>query len=65
MICGSFTLDNIPDGRQDAVANGFQTNVPPPTSVAKVQNPDGTWKVTATWPPCPAGATASHDPGNS
>lgn len=65
MICGTFTMDKIPDGQQDSVYNGFKTNVPPPTSVTKSQNADGTWTVVATWPPCPGGTSTSHSPNNA
>src|ERR1700722_17977343 len=60
MICGTFNMANIPDGQQDAINNGFSTNVPPPTTVTKSQAPDGTWTVTAVWPPCPAETTTTH-----
>ena len=65
MICGDFTLDNVPDGKQDEVEHGFKTNVPPPTSTKKSQNANRTWKVTASWPPCPSGSTSVHDPANA
>lgn len=63
-ICGSFSQSNIPNGQQDAVANGFKNNIPPPTSVTKIQDPDGSWTVTAEWPPCASGTNVSHSPNN-
>jgi hypothetical protein len=63
-ICGSFTQTGIPNGQQDAVADGYRNNIPPPTSVTKVQQPDGTWTVTAEWPPCPSGTTVTHSTNN-
>lgn len=65
MICGTFAMSNIPDGQQDAAYNGYSQNTPPPTSVTKVQAADGTWTVTATWPPCPADIVVAHDPQNT
>jgi hypothetical protein len=65
LICGTFSLASVPDGQQDAISNGFRTNVPPPTSVTQVQAADGTWTVTAQWPPCPAGTTTTHSAANS
>jgi len=64
MICGSFTMNGIANGQQDAIYNGFLTNVPPPVHVTKAQSADGTWTVTAEWPPCPVGATTSHSANN-
>ena len=63
MVCGTFSIGSIPDGQQDAIYNGFESNIPPPTSVTKTQGADGTWTVTAVWPPCPAGTTTAHSPG--
>jgi hypothetical protein len=41
-ICGSFSMSGIPNGKQDAIVKGYKDNIPPPTSVTKVQNADGT-----------------------
>lgn len=65
MVCGTFTISDIPDGQQDAIYNGFKSNVPPPTSVTKTQAGDGTWTVVAIWPPCPSSTTTSHSPDNT
>jgi hypothetical protein len=64
MICGSFTMKSIPNGQEDVIYNGFMSNVPPPTHVTKTQDADGTWTVTAEWPPCPAKTTTSHSANN-
>jgi len=64
MVCGTFSIQNIPNGQQDAVANGFQNNIPPPTQVTKTQAADGTWTVTAQWPPCPDNTTTTHSADN-
>ncbi len=64
MICGSFTMHGIPNGQQDDVYSGFKNNSPPPISVTKAQSADGTWSVTAEWPPCPTGTTTSHSANN-
>jgi hypothetical protein len=64
MICGTFTINSVPDGQQNAIYNGFMTNVPPPTKCTKTQAADGTWTVVAEWPPCPANTTTSHSANN-
>jgi hypothetical protein len=65
MICGTFTMNGVPNGQQDAIVNGFQTNVPAPTSVTKTRAADGTWTITAVWPPCPTGTSTTHSPDSS
>ena len=63
-ICGTWSQSGIPNGKQDGVVKGFKDNVPPPTSVTKKQAEDGSWTVTAEWPPCEAGITVSHSANN-
>jgi len=63
-ICGTFTMDSVPAANVDDIVKGYQDNIPPPTSVTKTQNGDGTWKVTAQWPACAAGMTVTHDANN-
>jgi hypothetical protein len=63
-ICGSFSMSGIPNGKQDAIEKGYRDNIPPPTNVTKVQNADGSWTVTADWPPCPDGTTVTHAANN-
>lgn len=60
MVCGTFTMNNIPQTNVDAVVARFKANKPPPTSVTKNQAADGTWTVIAVFPPCPA--DTSHTP---
>ncbi len=62
MPCGTYKIDKVPAATVDQTVQMFQANVPPPTSVTKTQNPDGTYLVTAEWPPCPPNTT--HDPGS-
>lgn len=64
MICGTFVLDSVPDDQAESTVAGFRNNDPPPTSVDKTKNADGTWKITAVWPPCSNGVTTTHSPGN-
>jgi predicted acyl esterase len=64
-ICGSFSQSNIPNGQQDAVADGYKNNIPPPINVTQMQDADGTWTVTAQWPPCPSDTTTTHSPNNT
>lgn len=60
MVCGTFTLTKIATSTAaDAIVTRFKTNVPPPTSTTKTQEADGTWTVTATFPPCPPNTTHS------
>jgi hypothetical protein len=59
MICGTFTVTNIPTNEVDGVVARYQATVPHPTSVQKTQAADGSWTVTATWPPCPPNTTHS------
>jgi hypothetical protein len=60
MICGTFTVKNIPTNEVDGVVARFQATVPPPTGVpTKTRAADGSWTVIATWPPCPASTTHS------
>jgi hypothetical protein len=61
MTCGTFTTDSVPAAEADSVVAMFKANVPPPTSVTKTGNADGTFKIVATFPPCPAGTT--HNAG--
>lgn len=63
-ICGSFTQTGVANGNQDGVVQGFKDTVPPPTNVTKKQDADGTWTVTAEWPPCAAGVVVTHSPNN-
>ena len=63
-ICGSFSISAIPNGQQDQVIDGYRNNIPPPDSVTSAQQPDGTWTVTAQWPPCPPGAAVVHTANN-
>jgi hypothetical protein len=57
MVCGTFTMNSVAAADVAAVVAGFQANNPPPTSVTKTQNADGTYTVVAQFPPCPADTT--------
>lgn len=63
MVCGTFTINQIPNGEETGVVARFRANVPPPIDVKSSQDADGTWTVIATFPPCPANTT--HDPGDN
>ena len=63
-VCGSFVMTDIPDGQQDDIVVGYKENIPPPISVTKKQDPDGTWTVMAEWPACNAGTTVTHSANN-
>jgi hypothetical protein len=60
MICGTFTITKISDADVDGVVARFKATVPPPLSVTKTKQSDGTWTVVATYPPC--AANVSHSP---
>jgi len=51
--CGTYIVDKIPDANVGEVMAGFRLDSP--TSLNKTKNADGTWKVTAVFPPCPGG----------
>lgn len=59
MVCGTFTITQISSDDVDGVVQRFNANNPPPLSVTKTQAQDGTWTVTATFPPCPENTTHS------
>ena len=63
-ICGTFSMSGITNGDEGKVAAAYQSTTPPPTSVTSAQQPDGTWTVTAQWPPCPAGVKVVHSANN-
>jgi len=63
-ICGSFSMSGVPNGKQDAIEKGYRDNIPPPKDVTKVQDGDGTWTITAEWPPCPDDVTVQHSANN-
>ena len=51
MPCGVYTETKIPAADLDEVLAGI--GLDNPTNVTKTQQPDGTWTVVATFPPCP------------
>lgn len=55
MPCGVFTITEIPANQVGAVVQQFQLDGP--TSVQQTQQSDGTFTVTATFPPCADGTT--------
>ena len=58
MACGTFKEAGVPADQVDNAVALWQASSPTPT-VTKVQAPDGTWTITAVFPPCPPGTT--HD----
>jgi hypothetical protein len=61
MVCGTFKLKKIASDEVDGVVERFKVNDPAPLSVTKTQEQDGTFTVTATFPPCPPNTT--HNTG--
>jgi len=54
MVCGTFTMRNVPQADlQDTIAM-FEANQPPPNSVTSAPDGNGAFTVTAVFPPCPA-----------
>lgn len=61
MPCGPFMIANIPDANTAAaVAAGLNANDPQPISVTTIKT-NGTWTVTAIFPPCTPDATDIPD----
>jgi hypothetical protein len=59
MTCGTFTTANIPADQVNMVEGLYRAGTPAPTSVAWTQQADGSYTVTAVYPPCPPGTTHS------
>jgi hypothetical protein len=59
MACGTFTIKKVPAQKVQQTMDLFKANQPPPTSVTSKDNGDGTFIVTAVFPPCPANTTHS------
>lgn len=62
MICGDWTITDIPETEVDGVVAQF--GLDQPISVSKSKQPNGTWTVVASFEPCPPGqpqsTTAAH-----
>lgn len=59
MVCGVFKMSAVPEAEVQGVVERFETNVPPPLSVARTPDGAGTFTVTATFPPCPGNTSHS------
>jgi len=53
MVCGTFKINKVPASDVKMTEDLFRANKPPPNSVKSVKDPDGTFTVTAEFPPCP------------
>lgn len=60
MICGAFTVTKIRDADVAGVVARFKATVPAPLDVTQTKQPDGTWTVVATYPPCAANVSHSR-----
>ncbi|HEX8668998.1 MAG TPA: hypothetical protein VF727_11580 [Allosphingosinicella sp.] len=60
MVCGTFTLRKVPEAEVADTVALFEANVPPPNSVTSAPDGEGTFTVTAVFPPCPP--EMEHDP---
>ena len=63
MVCGTFTVQDVPAEALQETMDIWRGNDPPPMTVTSSQNADGTYTVTAVFPPCPEGTT--HEPRGS
>jgi Domain of unknown function (DUF1906) len=60
MICGTFTAARVPPDQLADVMQGYRDNIPAPLRVTSEADGDGTFTVTAVFPPCSTDTT--HDP---
>ncbi len=56
MVCGTFTVENIPEGNLQETIDIWLANKPQP-KVTYTRNADGTYTLTAEFPPCPEDTT--------
>jgi hypothetical protein len=61
MACGTFTVSGVSQTELQSRMDLFRANKPPPVSVSSNQDPDGSYTITAVFPPCPANTTHSAD----
>lgn len=61
--CGTWIVTDIPEDRVGNVMAAYRSQ--DPLSVAKEEQPDGKWKVTAIFPDCPAGEANSRERSHS
>jgi hypothetical protein len=54
MICGTFQKTGLDQATADLIAQGYGSTSPAPLNVNTTQAVDGSWTVTAIYPPCPA-----------
>ena len=63
MVCGTYTVSGVAQDDLQRRMNIWRATKPPPTSVTAEQDDDGTYTITAVFPPCPDDTT--HSPGGS
>ena len=61
MICGVFSTTGMTQAEAQQRAQDYSDVVPAPLSVTTTRAADGTFTVTATWPPCGANTTHAVD----
>lgn len=61
MVCGTFTVSKVPESQVANRVNLWNATKPPPTSVSSSQDPDGTYTITAVFPPCGSNTTHTTD----
>ncbi|MBN9560086.1 MAG: transglycosylase SLT domain-containing protein [Alphaproteobacteria bacterium] len=62
MICGTFATTGMTKSEADQCAQDYRDTVPAPTTVTLEQSGDGTWTVTAAWPPCESNTAHAAQP---
>ena len=60
MTCGTFIVRNVPADKLQLRMDLYKKNDPPPTSVTSAADGNGTYTITAVFPPCPENTT--HGP---
>jgi len=63
MPCGTFVTSGLSETKAKTTKALFEANQPPPKSVTSEKQADGTFTVTAVFPPCPEGTTHSSGDG--
>lgn len=61
MICGTFTTTDIPADQADEVEALYRANTPAPITVTRTQQADGSYTITAVYPPCPSNTSHTSD----
>lgn len=61
MACGTFIVSKVSQAELQSRMDLFKASKPAPTSVTSSQDADGSFIITAVFPPCPPNTTHSAD----